>query len=592
MTTSVLQLILIDRDPIFRLGFNLACEPFPDLQIVADVATGSEALSLLANLERETDGVKVDVVVWDLDFSDLKLCQKLKSLYPNLPVLLLSYSCELSLLAEAKNTGVNGYCPKGRDIFELLYCLRQVLLNHSYWEVNSADFSLINSGKAVPKKNNPFISSAKSSFSQFFFSGIEQIDQSLAEVSSSLQKASDQTGKMILQGRKRELLAARWLVQKFAIFTDKQGTGNREERRGNREEGTGKKEEGNLSRISASESIVDFSRNSSKDLQNILFDATIAQFQSGLENCTGFPLEIDILRLGKKQELLYIILRKFEVILDELRFSQVPLEQLSTKRITILQDLWSDSLSEFFGKYYTLSVPSKNNSPNQENSIEIVPILLRDRAIVEQSILFKIPGVVDLSSHLLFETPLMVDNILWTVNSPEAIARCEILLQNLVISLANAVMQPLLNNFADTEEIKLNFYDRRLLSTREIERFRNDLSWKYRLDNYIGEPKAIFESRFWLLILADRGIERVWIYGPRNEELRELGGLKLAVTLVLETRDAIAPRVRSFISFLGTGVVIILTQVIGRGIGLIGRGILQGIGNAWQETKDKNSRGN
>jgi DNA-binding NarL/FixJ family response regulator len=595
MTTSVLQLILIDRDPIFRLGFNLACEPFPDLQVVADVATGSEALSLLANLERETDGVKLDVVVWDLDFSDLKLCQELKSLYPNLPVLLLSYSCELSLLSEAKKSGVNGYCPKGRDILELLHGLRQVVSNQSYWDVNLPDSSLISSVKQEKKSlHYSLIYPQKSRLSQFFISGLEQIDYSLAEVSDTLQNASDLTAQMILQGRKRELLAARWLVHKFAILTDKQGRENREQGTGNREQGTGnreqgrrKKEEGNLSLISASESVIDFSRNSSKDLQNLLFDATIAQFQSGLENCTGFPVEIDILRRGKKQELLYIILRKFEVILDELRFSQVPLEQLSTKRITILQDLWSDSLSEFFGKYYTLSVPSNNTSTNQEKSIEIVPILLRDRTIVEQSILAKIPGVVDFLSHLLFETPLMVDNLLWTVNTPEAIARCEILLQNLVISLANAVMQPLLNNFADTEEIKLNFYDRRLLSTREIERFRNDLSWKYRLDNYIGEPKAIFESRFWLLILADRGIERVSIYGPRNEELRELGGLKLAVTLVLETRDAIAPRVRSFISFMGTGVVIILTQVIGRGIGLIGRGILQGIGNAWQETKDK-----
>ena len=587
MTTSVLQLILIDRDPIFRLGFNLACEPFPDLQIVADVATGSEALSLLANLERESDGVKVDVVVWDLDFSDLTLCQKLKSLYPNLPILLFSYACELSLLAEAKNAGVNGYCPKGRDILEILHGVRQVVSNQSYWDVNLADASLIDSVK--PEKKNlqySFLYPQKSRLYQFFLSGIGQIDRSLAEVSDTLEKASDITAQMILQGRKRELLAARWLVHKFAILTAQ------EERRGKREEGSPKQEVGNLSRISPSESGIDFSRNSSKDLQNLLFDATIAQFQSGLENCTGFPLEIDILRLGKKQELLYIILRKFEVILDELRFSQVPLEQLSTKRIAILQDLWSDSLSEFFGKYYTLSVPSKNNSTYQENSREIVPILLRDRAIVEQSILAKIPGVIDLISHLLFETPLMVDNLLWTINTPEAIARCEILLQNLVISLANAVMQPLLNNFADTEEIKLNFYDRRLLSTREIERFRNDLSWKYRLDNYIGEPKAIFESRFWLLILADRGMERVSIYGPRNEELRELGGLKLAVTLVLETRDAIAPRVRSFISFLGTGVVIILTQVIGRGIGLIGRGIIQGIGNAWQETKDKNGKDN
>jgi len=57
------------------------------------------------------------------------------------------------------------------------------------------------------------------------------------------------------------------------------------------------------------------------------------------------------------------------------------------------------------------------------------------------------------------------------------------------------------------------------------------------------------------------------------------------LTLVLETRDAIAPRVRAVISLLGAAVVYVLTQVIGRGIGLIGRGIIQGIGNSWQDSK-------
>ncbi|MEG4329441.1 DUF3685 domain-containing protein, partial [Microcoleus sp. herbarium5] len=33
------------------------------------------------------------------------------------------------------------------------------------------------------------------------------------------------------------------------------------------------------------------------------------------------------------------------------------------------------------------------------------------------------------------------------------------------------------------------------------------------------------------------------------------------------------------------GVVYVLTQVIGRGIGLIGRGIIQGIGNSLQDSK-------
>jgi hypothetical protein len=36
---------------------------------------------------------------------------------------------------------------------------------------------------------------------------------------------------------------------------------------------------------------------------------------------------------------------------------------------------------------------------------------------------------------------------------------------------------------------------------------------------------------------------------------------------------------------VGSGLVYVLTEVVGRGIGLVGRGILQGIGSAWQDTK-------
>ncbi|MCY7381758.1 MAG: DUF3685 domain-containing protein, partial [Microcoleus sp. CAN_BIN18] len=45
------------------------------------------------------------------------------------------------------------------------------------------------------------------------------------------------------------------------------------------------------------------------------------------------------------------------------------------------------------------------------------------------------------------------------------------------------------------------------------------------------------------------------------------------------------PRVRAVISLLGAAVVYVLTQVIGRGIGLVGRGIIQGIGNSLQDGK-------
>jgi hypothetical protein len=128
--------------------------------------------------------------------------------------------------------------------------------------------------------------------------------------------------------------------------------------------------------------------------------------------------------------------------------------------------------------------------------------------------------------------------------------------------------------------IKQRFYDRRLLSTREIERFRNDLSWRFRVDRYVAEPRAIFESQYRLFVLSDYGIERLNLYAPRTEELEALSGIQLAVTLALETRDAISPRLKSAIAFLGSGIVYVLTEVIGRGIGLIGRGILKGIGKS------------
>jgi hypothetical protein len=158
-------------------------------------------------------------------------------------------------------------------------------------------------------------------------------------------------------------------------------------------------------------------------------------------------------------------------------------------------------------------------------------------------------------------------------------------LENLLIQVANAVVQPLLNRFANVEAIKQTFYDRRLLSSREVERFRNDLSWKYRVERYFNEPKDIFESQYRLFTFTGRGIQRTTIYTPRNQELAELSGIPLVVTVALETRDAIAPRVRSTVAFVGNGVIYVLTNVIGRGIGLIGRGILEGIGNVFQDDR-------
>jgi hypothetical protein len=286
-------------------------------------------------------------------------------------------------------------------------------------------------------------------------------------------------------------------------------------------------------------------------------------------------LETDILREDKKQDLFNLIARKLEDVLAELRYSQVAPQQLPSKRATILLDLWQAVLVDFFGRYYTVQLGSTD--------VEVVGSLLQEADIVQVAILDRIPGVTELLLHFLFEAPLVVDSTPYPVGNPESLARAELLLENLVIQIANAVMQPLLNRFPNVESIKQNLYDRRLLSSREIERFRNNLSWKYRVDRIFREPQNIFESQYRLFTLTGRGIKQTSIYAPRADELEQLSGVPYVVTLALETRDAISPRLRAAVSFVGNGFVYVLTEVIGRGIGLIGRGVLKGLGNVWQD---------
>jgi DNA-binding NarL/FixJ family response regulator len=621
-----LELLSIGNNCIFRLGLRVACQQYPDLRVVAEVSTATEALEVLkARSIASERGKPADLVIFDLEtqnlpsekMSPLAFCRQLKSLYPNLPLLLLAGPTPPIpvLLAELQQAGGNGYCLKDADISVIIEAIRLVASGQTYWPMDlsaSSEMTLnvgvipaVEKSVASTEEKADFTPVVKKILADFCRSGLQQIDVDLAIVKTNLQqsRATDLENftsildAIVLNGRRRELLTARWIVSQLLP----------EERRGNKEEGRGNKEEKRRERMLnnseltvANSQVLPEAATIGSDWQGSLLDSVAAKLQLDLVNSTGVPLEIDILRSPKKIELLRSILRKLKDLLDELRFSQVQPTQLPEKIPAILRDLWSATIIDFFGRYYTLEVSDDRVVDRSQlilkltqsqgeisgtGNLEVVPVLLEDADIVATEILDKIPIAVDLFAHLLFETPLTVDNISCLAGSPPAMQRSEALLENLAIQVASAVIQPLLNNFAYVEEIKQTFYDGKLISTREIERFRNNLSWKYRWDSYFVEPKAIFESRFWLYVLGDNRIQRIYIYAPRNQELAQLSGWQLVLTLVLESRDAIAPRVRAVISLLGTAVVYVLTQVIGRGIGLIGRGVIQGIGNSLQDSK-------
>lgn len=580
MSDRLISILLIDDDPIFRLGLCTALEALPGFQVVAEADTGAATFDILG--ERED---VVDLIVLELaincsnpsEASGLSLCQQLKTQYPNLPILLLTTESEPTKLMVAKQSGVEGYCPKGCTIALLVQAMRQVISGQSYWqtlELQPLGRGTINYTSIVrpPRWHH-----------QMRQQGLQQIENTLTQVMQKLQNPQLSTLDWLFwSGRRRELLAARWVVNQLlptdVIVVERNQNQATPQRRLPSQTGGLRTKSSIINRQVLSDAeLANESQLSQTSQPSTPFEVTLIKIQASLFNLSGVVLEIDILQPQKKQDLLYIVLQKVESILQELRFAQVTIEQLPQKRTRLLQDLWQASLTEFFGKYYTL--------PVDNDEFEVVNVLLSNSVNVQAAILDKIPLVVELLSQQLFQTPLIIDNIFYAAQTPEALARAEMILQNLVIQVANAVIQPLLNEFSDIEEIKQSFYNKNLISSREIARFRNNLSWRYRLLQLLIEPQAIFESRYNLLVLTDTGIKQASIYAPRRQELQQLRGIPFIVTLAYETRDAIAPRLRTAIAWVGRGVVYVLTQVLGRSIGLVVRGVIQGIGSSLQETR-------
>lgn len=563
---EVIKLLLIDGDPIFRLGFCTALADYSDFQVVAVADNSTAAFDFLS--QQVCDLILLDLLLQDSVVSGLQLCQRLKSEYPDLPIFLLT-AAEMDVLLEAQAFGVEGYCPKGIALADLVEAMRQVYLGNNNWQALT-NFPENYLGRNLTFPYGSLSATSGKWLSRLSRSGISQIDKNLTEINRILQNPQlSFFDSLFWQGRKRELLAARWLVNQLlpieiiVVSNDRSPSNSREVN--------------NLNSILLSSS-ASVPVNSRPPLftQRDLFERTMVKIQAGIENATGIGMEIDILQIDKKKELLYLVLNQVKRILDELRYLQITTEQLPERRLPMLRDLWQTSTIEFLSKYYSSLLES--------NDYKLADILLEDGKIVQAEILDRIPFILELLEYLVFEESLLIDNVNYRHESPEAIARASIFLENLIIRVSNGVMLIVLNNFSEVEYIKQSLYQRGIISSRKVASFRNYLFWKYLREKYWEEPKSIFESQYRLFNFSDNLIKITAIYAPRQEELDRLTGLKWGATIALETRDAIAPLLNSLVDFGGRGLVYIL-KIIGKGLGLIGQGVVQGIGSALQQNK-------
>jgi hypothetical protein len=196
----------------------------------------------------------------------------------------------------------------------------------------------------------------------------------------------------------------------------------------------------------------------------------------------------------------------------------------------------------------------------------------------------ELPEAQPMLASLVKAQPLLVEGQLLAADEPRAVLHLELLLANWLLRTADLISAEVLANCASWPELRRYLLEPDLLATRNLERLRNQLNAQQRWSSWVIRPIHLYESRRQLFCLRDGAIRCQELTEPRDAELRQLGWLQQLVTLSLETRDALAPQLQGLLRGLGDLVVLLLTRVLGRAIGLVGRGIAQGMGRSFSRS--------
>lgn len=117
-----LRVCIVDPQSVFRLGLKSFLEEEPDIRVVAEASSASEAFRLV-------EQTRPDVVTLDsrlCDMSGIELAQLLRQKWPELKILMLSSYNFGQHLRDAARVGIDGYLLKDAYQEELVQMLRLV----------------------------------------------------------------------------------------------------------------------------------------------------------------------------------------------------------------------------------------------------------------------------------------------------------------------------------------------------------------------------------------------------------------------------------------------------------------------------------
>lgn len=128
INSPMIRLLIADDHAIVREGIKRVIEKYPDIQLVAEAASGDEVLSQIKN-------IAIDILLLDISMPGpgfLNIMQNLQKDYPAIKVLVLSVHPEDHYALRALKAGAKGYIDKSHSMEELHIAIRQINKGQRY----------------------------------------------------------------------------------------------------------------------------------------------------------------------------------------------------------------------------------------------------------------------------------------------------------------------------------------------------------------------------------------------------------------------------------------------------------------------------
>ncbi len=131
-----LKIVITDDHVLFRKGLRALLSDFSFIGEIKEAGNGVELLQLLSEETTLPDIILLDIKMPEMD--GLVTTEKVKSLYPDIKILILSMHDDEHLILHMIEKGVNGYLFKNSDPEDVENAILDVLHKEFYFDDNIA----------------------------------------------------------------------------------------------------------------------------------------------------------------------------------------------------------------------------------------------------------------------------------------------------------------------------------------------------------------------------------------------------------------------------------------------------------------------